>query len=174
MIFSYNFWNYILIPICMWVPSRRFRIWRLRRWGVKIGNNTTICRNVEFRNTYNIEIGNGCTINKHTLLDGRGGKIIIGDNVDIAQETNIWTLEHDPHTHEAKGASVIIDDYVWIGNRTTILPGAHINKDSICGACSLITKDVPENTIVGGVPAKVLRKRDRTKDYKLSFNSKWR
>ena len=94
--------------------------------------------------------------------------------MDIAQEANIWTLEHDSHTHESIAKDVYIEDYAWIGNRTIILPGATIGKDSICAAGAVVTKDVPPNSIVGGVPAKVIGTRDRTIDYKLHFCSVFR
>ena len=98
---SYNFKQYLLLPFLMSIPSRRFRLFVLRRFHVKIGKGTVICRNVQFRNGHNISIGENCDINTKTLLDGRGGKIIIGNNVDIAQESIIWTMTHNPQTHEA-------------------------------------------------------------------------
>lgn len=169
-----NFIYYVLLPIMMRLHSRHVRKWFLRCLGLKIGKNTLISRKVSFRNCSNIEIGNGCVVNPNVLLDGRGAKIYIGNNVDIAQEANIWTLEHNPHTHESVAKAVIIEDYVWIGNRTIILPGATIGRDSICAAGAVITKDVPPNTIVGGVPAKVIGKRNRINDYKLNFCSVFR
>lgn len=158
----------------MWLPSRRVRLRVLRRFGMKIGKGTFIARNVEIKGCGKIEIGDNCVINTRVLLDGRGAKLIIGNNVDIAQEATIWTLEHDPHTHEAVAQETVIEDYVWIGNKVTILPGARIGKDSICAACALITKDVPENSIVGGVPAKVIGQRNRTIDYRPKMNTIFR
>lgn len=169
-----NFIYYVLLPIIMRFHSRHIRKWFLKCLGLKIGRNTLISRKVSFRNCSNIEIGEGCVVNPNVLLDGRGAKIIIGNNVDIAQEANIWTLEHDSHTHESIAKDVYIEDYAWIGNRTIILPGATIGKDSICAAGAVVTKDVPPNSIVGGVPAKVIGTRDRTIDYKLHFCSVFR
>lgn len=54
------------------------------------------------------------------------------------------------------------------------LPGVVIGKKSICAACSVVTKDVEEDSIYAGVPARKIARRDRTIDYKLSFNSKYR
>ena len=115
---------------------------------------------LEFRSAKNISIGNNCVVNKNVLLDGRGGQLIIGNNVDIAQETNIWTLEHDVHSdfHTSFGEDVVIEDYVWIASRCTILPGVRIGKGAVIASNSVVTKDVEPMSIVGGVPAKKLEK----------------
>ena len=101
------------------------------------------------------------------MLDGRYAKLIIGNNVDIAQETNIWTLEHDVNStdHHEMGADVIIDDYVWIASRVTILPGVHIGKGAVIASGAVVTKDVPPYSIVGGVPAKVIGQRNTDLTY---------
>ena len=164
-----NFSDFVIQPFIMYLYSRRIRHYYLKRKIGAIGNGTFISRNVKFRNLSNIFIGEGCVINPNVLLDGRGGKLIIENNVDIAQESIIWTLEHDPHTHKSVGANVVIKDYVWIGSRVTILPGVIVNKSAICATGAIITKDVPEDCIVGGVPAKVIGKRNRSLNYKLSF-----
>ena len=166
-----NFVYYVVLPFVMRLYSRHIRKWFLKCLGLKVGRNTLIGRKASFRDCSNIEIGDGCVVNPHVLLDGRGAKITIGNNVDIAQEAIIWTLEHDSHTHKAIAKEVNIEDYVWIGNRTIILPGVTIGKDSICAAGSVVTKDVPPNSIVGGIPAKVIGTRNRMIDYKLCFSS---
>ena len=86
------------------------------------------------------------------MLDGRKAKLIIGANVDIAQETNIWTLEHEvnDNMHKVNGADVIIDDHVWIASRVTILPGVHIGRGAVIAAGAVVSKDVPELEIWGG------------------------
>ena len=156
------------------IPSRRFRIWVMKLYHVKIGKDSVVCRKVMFRNGLNIQIGDNCVINSNTLLEGRGGVIKIGNHVDIAQDTIIWTMEHDIHTHEPKGGNVHIGNYCWIGCRVMIKPGVSIGDSSICAAYAVITKDVEENSIYGGIPAKRMGDRNRTKDYTLSFNSKFR
>ena len=158
----------------MGIPSRRFRLWVMKKYGVKIGDNSVILRNVKFRHGHNICIGNGCVINSNVLLDGRGGMIKIGDNVDIAQDTIIWTMGHHPQTHEAKIGEVTIGDYCWIGCRVVIMPGTTIGESSICAACAVVTKNIEKNSICGGIPAKKISDRNRKKDYVLSFNSKYR
>ncbi|WP_051605821.1 DapH/DapD/GlmU-related protein [Polaribacter sp. Hel_I_88] len=126
---------------------------------------------LEFRNSKNISIGNNCVVNKNVLLDGRGGKLSIGNNVDIAQETNIWTLEHDVHDdyHVDTGSDVIIEDYVWIASRCTILPGVKIGKGAVIASNSVVTKDVPEMAIFGGIPAKQIGIRKSNLKYNLDY-----
>lgn len=136
-----------------------------------IGKQTNFLMGLEIRKGKNISIGSNCVINKKVLLDGRGGKLTIGNNVDIAQETNIWTLEHDVNDdyHIDKGADVVIEDYVWIASRCTILPGVTIGHGAVVASNCLVTKDVQPMTIVGGVPAKVIGQRKSGLKYNLKY-----
>lgn len=136
-----------------------------------IGKQTNFLMGLEIRKGKNISIGNNCVINKKVLLDGRGGQLVIGNNVDIAQETNIWTLEHDVHddNHRDIGADVIIEDYVWIASRVTILPGVRIGRGAVVASCALVNKDVPPMAIVGGIPAKIIGERKSGLEYNLNY-----
>lgn len=160
----------------MSIPSYRIRHRFLRRLNVGIGKDSNILRNVNFFSPWNIKIGDNCVINSKTLLDGRGGKIIISNNVDIAREVNIWTLEHDPHDdfHRTKGGDVIIEDYVWIASRATILPNVRIGRGAVIASGAIVTKDVPEMAIVGGVPAKVIGTRKSKLKYLLDYHPLFR
>lgn len=136
------------------------------------GKHNVFCRHVEIRSPYRVSVGDYSVINKHVLLDGRGGQLIIGANVDIAQEVNIWTEQHDydDPMYRNKGGNVIIDDYVWIASRATILPGVHIGRGAVVASGAVVTKDVPPLAIVGGVPAKILKYRKDCMKYKLGFH----
>lgn len=162
----------VIIPKLMSFPSRRIRNWLVKRYFGKIGENVSFLRGSGFVAPNTIFIGNNCVFNKGVFLDGRGGKLIIGDNVDIGRETNIWTLEHDVNddNHSTIGADTIIEDYVWISTRCTILPGVHIGKGSVVAAGSVVTKDVPPMAIVGGVPAKIIGERNNSLTYTLVYN----
>lgn len=135
----------------------------------KLGRKTWISLNVEIRCAYRISVGAYTNINKRVLLDGRGGELIIGNCVDIAQEVNIWTLEHDYNdpSYKAKGSGVVIEDYVWIASRATVLPGIRIGKGAVVAAGAVVTKDVPPMSVVAGVPAKVISYRTTQPNYKL-------
>ena len=123
----------------------------------------------------NIELGNNCFFNRNVSLDGRGGKLILGNNVDIAENVNIWTLQHDPHDdyHKLIGGNVIIEDHVWIASRVTILPGVKIGKGAVVACGAVVTKDVPSMAIVGGIPAKIIGERKSKLLYELTNYSPW-
>ena len=165
------FIDYFIREWCMYVPFHWFRKHIIKTQFKSVGKQTNFLIGLEFRKAKNISIGNNSVINKRVLLDGRGGQLIIGDNVDIAQETNIWTLEHDVHDdyHTDTGADVIIEDYVWIASRVTVLPGVTISKGAVVAANSVVTKDIPAMAIVGGIPAKVIGKRKSKLLYNLNY-----
>lgn len=99
-----------------------------------------------------------------TFLD-RGG-ITIDDNVLIAPNVNIVTESHPEnpdHRHNVYGRAIHIKRGAWIGASATILPGVTIGENAIIGAGSVVTKDVPDNTIVVGNPAKPVREIDLSK-----------
>jgi len=170
------FKNYLLNEWIMFIPLHRIRRFFIKKYLMHLGKDTYFLMGVEFRKGKNISIGDNCAINKGVLLDGRGGELLIGNNVDIAQETNIWTLEHDVHDdyYASKGGSVIIEDYVWIASRVTILPGVRIGKGAVIGTNSVVTKEVPPMTIVAGVPAKSIGTRRSRLKYKFIYRPAFR
>lgn len=161
---------FALVSSCiMWIPFHSVRLLFLRCALKKLGRHTAVCRNVEIRSPYRVAIGSHCCINKHVLLDGRGEGIVIGDNVDIAQECNIWTLQHDYDSpdYATEGKLTVIEDYVWIASRCTILPGVRIGRGAVVASCSVVTKDIPPLSIVAGSPAKIIGKRENNMKYQL-------
>ena len=95
------------------------------------------------------------------------GPTKIGNNVMMGQDCLLYTRNHDFSDVEKpmidQGFSskeiIIIEDDVWIGARVIILPGVKIGKGSIIGAGAVVTKDVDPYSMVGGVPAKLIKKR---------------
>ncbi len=142
---------------------------------MRIGSQSNVCTNVKILNNElskdQIVIGNNCIINPDCLLDGRIGRIIIKDNVDIARGTWIFTLEHDPHSdfHHSKHGDVIIEENVWVASRVIILPGVTIGKGSVIATGAVVTKDIPPMCIAGGIPAKVIGERRSKTLYKNNF-----
>lgn len=161
----------LISSIIFKIPSWHIRKWFISIFLKKIGVQCYIMRNVQFTNPRNISISNNVFINKNVMLDGRGGKVIIHECVDIAQETNIWTLEHDvnDNSHKTKAGDVEIFDHVWIASRVTILPGVKIGRGAVIAACSVVTKDVPEKAIVAGIPAKIIGHRNNDLSYKNHY-----
>ncbi|CYU69420.1 acetyltransferase [Streptococcus suis] len=94
-----------------------------------------------------------------------GGDIHIGNNVLVASEVAIFSENHStnletntPYMNQSlKMSEVVIGNNVWIGEKAIILPGVHIGDNSIIGAGSVVTKNVPRNAIVGGNPAKQIK-----------------
>ena len=166
-----GFKDYLFREWVMYTPFHLIRLFFVRKTIHELGKNSTVLMGVEFRKGKSISVGNHCVINKKVLLDGRGGKLVIGNNVDIAQETNIWTLEHDVNDnhHKDVGADVVIEDYVWIASRVTILPGVRIGRGAVVASCALVNKDVPPMAIVGGVPAKIIGTRKSALNYTLNY-----
>lgn len=165
---------YIYNTIFSRIPFSTIRL-PLVRCYLRLGTNSNVCANVKILNSRidrnQIQIGNNCIINPDCLLDGRAGRIIIHDNVDIARGSWIFTIEHDPHSdyHTTKHADVIIEEYVWIASRVTILPGVRIGRGSVIACGAVVTKDIPPMSIAGGIPAKVIGLRDSKLLYKNNF-----
>lgn len=151
------------------VPSHLFRLLIYKLAGLKIGKGSRIHIGARFFYPANIKIGQGSIIGDNAFLDGRD-ELIIGDHVDIASGVMIFNSEHDITSSDfhAIVASVEIGDYVFIGPRVTILPGVKIGKGTVVAAGAVVTKNVDDFAIVGGVPAQVIGER-KTKDlhYKL-------
>jgi acetyltransferase-like isoleucine patch superfamily enzyme len=141
------------------IPFFSIRMFLLKTY-ITVGNNSNILTGVEILtrsagSKNDIIIGDNCIINTGCLLDGRVGRIIIGNNVDIARETNIFTLQHDPHDdyHNTKGGNVVINDHVWISSRVTILPGVTIGRGAVVASNAVVNKTVAEMEICAGIPA---------------------
>lgn len=85
----------------------------------------------------------------------------LGDNVQIAPKDNLVTLNHDLSAGGNRKATyckpIVIEDNVWIGINSTILPGVTLGKNCVVAAGSVVTKDVPADTIVAGNPAKIVK-----------------
>lgn len=107
----------------------------------------------------NITIGERTFINSGCKFQDQGG-VVIGSDCLIGHNTVLATLNHDPAPSKRADmhpAPITIGDNVWIGANATVLPGVTIGKNAIVAAASVVTKDVPENTIVVGSPAREVR-----------------
>ena len=113
--------------------------------------------------TRNIFIGKGSFLNTEVRFGCPGAKIIIGNEVAVGPRVSFETTSHGLVHQEGIGRGstykdIIVEDGVWIGAGSTILLGVTIGKGSVVAAGSVVTKDVPPMCVVGGVPAKVIKK----------------
>lgn len=137
--------------------------------GIKIGPKSHIHIGAQFFFPRNISVGKGTIIGQNAFLDGRD-KLVIGDHVDIASDVMVYNSEHDINSDDFRAikAPVSIGDYVFIGPRAVVLPGVKIGKGAVVAAGAVVTKNVPDYAIVGGVPAKVIGERkNKSPHYRL-------
>lgn len=107
----------------------------------------------------NITVGKNVFINSGCCFQDQGG-VEIGDNALIGQQVVIATLNHDLNSEKRADmipAKVTIGKNAWVGAHATILAGVSIGENSVVAAGAVVTKDVPPNTVVGGVPAKIIK-----------------
>jgi acetyltransferase-like isoleucine patch superfamily enzyme len=118
---------------------------------------------VYISNADNVRIGVNCHINEHVFIQGAS----IGDYVMIAPYVAILSSNHNYERTdipmvlqgETKNIPPVIEDDVWIGRNAVIFPGVRIGRGSIVGAGAIVNKDVLPGSVVGGVPAKLIRMR---------------
>lgn len=151
-------------------PSVTIRRLYLQLIGVKLSKNVRFFEGFHIRKARGITIEDGVTIGPHVLLDGRRG-LSIASNAVIAYEAIIWTLNHDYNdiNFATKGGPVFIGKYAWVCSRAIILPGVNIGEGAVVASGAVVTKDVPPYTIVGGIPAKIIGKREQKK-YSYGYN----
>ncbi len=143
--------------------------------GIEIGENTIVMHGAilhvyNFRDLPNsgIKIGKDSLIGEYSVIRGQGG-VEIGNRVYTSPFTQIIAVNHvfddpnRPFTEQgitAKG--IIIEDDVWLGSGAIITDGIRIGKGAVVAAGAVVTKDVPPHSVVGGVPANIIKKIEGT------------
>jgi acetyltransferase-like isoleucine patch superfamily enzyme len=141
--------------------------------GVEIGANTLIMHGAVLH-VYNfrglphsgIRIGRDSLIGEYSVIRGQGG-VTIGDRVYTSPMTQLIAVNHvvdDPERpfieQGITAQGIVVEDDVWLGANAVVTDGVHIGRGAVVAAGAVVTKDVPSHTIVGGVPARVLREID--------------
>jgi len=129
----------------------------------KNGKNVTIWDHTHIDSHSKLTVGNNVSINRYGILNAGGG-ISIGNDVLIGPRVTIYSQNHNfEDTTELirrqgyTKAQVKIGNNVWIAANVTILPGVTIEENSVIAANSVVNKDVAKNTLVAGVPARVIK-----------------
>lgn len=127
---------------------------------IKIGENSKVVGPICILGS--LKVGKDCWIGRCLTVNGNGS-VIIGDNCDIAPEVTFLTGGHeigDADRRAGKGEKYTIEvgRSTWIGARSTIGRNIKIGESSVVAACACVMKDVEENSLVGGVPARLIRK----------------
>jgi maltose O-acetyltransferase len=107
---------------------------------LEIGNNVFINYGSSLVSSQHVKVGNDCLIGTH---------VMVMDCDFHRVEDKAWDTTGEP---------IIIEDRVWLGNRSMVLKGVTVGHDAVVAAGSVVTKDVPPRTVVAGVPAKVVRR----------------
>lgn len=189
-----DFWVY-LATLTGYLPSHTIRMFFYRHFfRVAVGRDSSIHWRARFNLPSGIAIGHNSVIGNDVFMDGRffrvwenGRKnaltylrdflsprvrpLTIGNNVSIAGDVQIYTMQHDiddPDFREV-GEPVVIEDYAVIGSRATILPGVTVGRGAVVATGAVVTRDVPAFTLVAGVPAVPVRKRSDNLRYTLKF-----
>jgi acetyltransferase-like isoleucine patch superfamily enzyme len=160
-----------LINLTGSVPSHHFRRFIYRYlYHMRIGRGSIIHWKARFFGPAGIQIGEYCNLGNDIFLDGRRG-LTIGNRVATGAEVMIYTLQHDIDSpiFDVAGGPVIIEDYVYLGPRTIILPNVKIGYGAVVAAGAVVTSDVAPFAVVGGVPAKFLRERSHDLEYRPDF-----
>ncbi len=142
--------------------AKKARGFYARKIAAFVGRNVNIEKNAYF--TPGLRIGNNSGVGIRCEVNG---EVTIGNDVMMGPEVVIYTSSHahdridipmiEQGSQETK--PVIIGNDVWIGRRAIIMPGVNIGNGCIIGAGAVVTKDVPDYCIVGGVPAKIVKRR---------------
>ena len=159
-------WNIVWLLLFRPTPSRGLRsfdLWRvflLRIFGAKIGVYSSVKNTVRIWQPWNLEIGDWTVISEDCEIYNVD-KVVIGSRVDVSAGTYVCTAGHDIEspTMELTYAPVVIGDDVWIAARAIVLPNVRIGDGAVVAAGAVVTKDVEPWTVVGGNPARILKKR---------------
>lgn len=125
------------------------------------GRMLMIKENVEIHHPENLIVGNKCGFGRNNIIDAIG-VIHLGDNVRFGPNVMIATMSHASigqsiGSTDKVSAPVFVGNNVWVGHGVTILPGVTIGDNVIVAAGAVVTKNVPSDVAVGGIPAVVLK-----------------
>lgn len=157
--------SYLIQLLFPFLPETRlypFKASLLRLRGFQIGKNVRVTSSVKIK-LKDLSVGDNTFIGYETLIAGGDALIRIGRNVDIGPRSVIVSGTHeigDSAHRAAKGKSqdILIGDGTWVGTNSTILGGVRVGQGCVIAAGSVVRGDIDDNSLIAGVPAKVIRK----------------
>ena len=138
----------------------KWRCFLLRLFGAGVGQNVHVYNSANIFMPWNLDIGDWSAIGEHAYIYNLG-EISIGKNVTISHRAHLCAGTHD-HTKPdfpLLKPSIKVEDSVWIGADAFVGPGIVVGEGAVVGAGSVVVKDVEPWTVVGGNPAKFIKKR---------------
>ncbi|MFN8020410.1 MAG: acyltransferase [Acidimicrobiales bacterium] len=150
-----------------WLPPMtglRLRPLVLRRLGFHVGRETVVMGALQLTGgrgiQHRLRIGRGCVINHGVSIEATAA-VELGDRVALGQDVRIITNAHLIGPHDRRHGDlvarpVVIEDGAWVSTRATILPGVTIGRGAVVAAGAVVRTDVAPDTLVGGVPARLL------------------
>lgn len=156
------------------VPNNNLRVASLRLLGLAAGPHVYLFGGSEFLAPENLSIRGGCHVGRFCQIDARGG-ISIGNNVVIASHVLMITADHDIQGSDFAGrlGAIIVGDRAWIASRAVITRGVSIGEGAVVAAGAVVVRDVDPWTIVAGVPAKVVGRRNSNQNYTIDSGPIW-
>lgn len=156
-------WSLTWLILARPLPRRSFRFWKiflLKLFGAKIKKNAVVYASAKIHMPWNLELGMNSCIGPQVDCYNID-KITIGDNVVISQKVYLCTASHDINDKYFKLITkpIQINDHCWIAADSFISMGVIIGTGSVVGARSCVYKNIGDYQIVGGNPAKFLKKR---------------
>jgi serine acetyltransferase len=161
----------LVLSLCNLLPelvANRLRVRLLRLAGVRVGAGTVVLGRITITGsttpTKNLVIGRDAALNAGCHIDA-SAPVFISDRAGLSRQVMILTESHEIAGPERRAGEhvlrpVRIGEGAWIGVRAIILPGVTVGAGAVVGAGSVVTKDVEPNTVVAGVPARVIRRLD--------------
>jgi maltose O-acetyltransferase len=137
----------------------------------RVGKHTFFDYNVYVKFPWLVEIGDHVSVNRGAqFFSGfkERYKVIVGNHVYIAPNVGFYAAGHDIYDlTQHVGGDIVVEDGVWIGACSIILPGVTIGENSVIGAGSVVTKSIPANSIAVGSPARVIKNKE-VQDHKIT------
>ena len=175
MLGSYAYLHNLVYKLLELMPySLRYVYFKLRL--KHLGKGVYIDYESDFRYHGKISIGDGTIVNRGCKIFGshynKDVTVTIGKHCKIAPYVKLYAAGHDPGFKRLpnNGAKIVVGDYVWIGGGATVLQGVTIGEGAIVAAGSVVNQDVAPYTVVGGVPAKHIKKRKLKDESELDEN----